>query len=626
MKMGWSTKKLGEICDIERGGSPRPIQNFITTASNGINWIKIGDATASDKYIYKTEQKIKPEGANRSRMVYEGDFILSNSMSFGRPYIMKTTGCIHDGWLVLRQPKVDPDYLYHVLSSDLVFNQFDRLAAGSTVRNLNIGLAKSVEIPYPPLPEQKRIVGILDKAFEGIATAKANAEKNLQNARALFQTAFAAVTGGSIQLDWRKTTVANVALQKKGAIRTGPFGSQLLHTEFVEEGIAVLGIDNAVHNEFRWGKKRCITSEKFEQLARYQVRPGDVLITIMGTCGRCAIVPEDVPIAINTKHLCCITLDPRKCLPEFLHAYFLYHPLAQEFLTRMAKGSIMAGLNMGIIKELPLLLPPLNLQVSIVDKLKGLREETQRLALLYQRKLAALEALKKSLLQQAFTGQLTEKSHKAVVIPFPKKIPNITSTDLHAGVLAIAYQLHERKNKQQSFGHVKAEKIVHLVEARLGIDLGRNPIKDAAGPNDYPHLKAVEHRAKMAGFFVFQGSKKIGYQFAKRQQFDALVEKTRGALGDHNQALDDLLELLASMNTQQAEIFATVYAAWNNLLLDGLPVSDERIVFEARENWHADKLAIPREKFFKAIHWMQDKGVIPGGTGKKVHAKPGKAK
>ena len=150
MTNGWQTRTLGEICDIERGGSPRPIQNFITSDPKGINWIKIGDATASGKYIYKTEEKIKPEGVKRSRMVYEGDFILSNSMSFGRPYIMKTAGCIHDGWLVLHQPKVDPDYLYYVLGSDLVFSQFDRLAAGSTVRNLNIGLAKSVEIPYPP--------------------------------------------------------------------------------------------------------------------------------------------------------------------------------------------------------------------------------------------------------------------------------------------------------------------------------------------------------------------------------------------------------------------------------------------------------------------------------------------
>ena len=210
MKKGWQTKTLGEICDIERGGSPRPIQEFITTDPNGINWIKIGDATASGKYIYKTEEKIKPEGVKRSRMVYEGDFILSNSMSFGRPYIMKTTGCIHDGWLVLHQPKVDPDYLYHALSSDLVFDQFDRLAAGSTVRNLNIGLAKSVEIPYPPLAEQQRIVGLLDEAFEGLATAKANAEKNLQNARALFESHLQSVFTQRGQ-GWVETTLDKIS-------------------------------------------------------------------------------------------------------------------------------------------------------------------------------------------------------------------------------------------------------------------------------------------------------------------------------------------------------------------------------------------------------------------------------
>jgi type I restriction enzyme S subunit len=156
---GWEQKRLGELCSIARGGSPRPIKEFLTAAPDGINWIKIGDATASGKYIFKTEVRIIPEGAKRSRVVHDGDFLLSNSMSFGRPYIMRTSGCIHDGWLVLSDyaSQLDQDYLYYVLGSRSVFQQFDRLAAGSTVRNLNIDLASRVKLPVPPLKLQQQI-------------------------------------------------------------------------------------------------------------------------------------------------------------------------------------------------------------------------------------------------------------------------------------------------------------------------------------------------------------------------------------------------------------------------------------------------------------------------------------
>lgn len=161
---GWEESKLGDVCSIARGGSPRPIKKFITTASDGINWIKISDATASGKYIYKTKEKITSEGAKRSRIVHDGDFLLSNSMSFGRPYIMRTTGCIHDGWLVLSNyaSHLDQDYLYLILNSQFVFQKFDRLAAGSTVRNLNIELASQVEIPVPSLKQQREIAKQLD--------------------------------------------------------------------------------------------------------------------------------------------------------------------------------------------------------------------------------------------------------------------------------------------------------------------------------------------------------------------------------------------------------------------------------------------------------------------------------
>ena len=162
----WVSVTLSEIFNIARGGSPRPIQNFITDDPNGINWIMIGDASDGSKYITNTKKRIRKEGVSKSRMVHPGDFLLTNSMSFGHPYIMRTAGCIHDGWLVL-SPKgkdIHPDYFYYLLGSDTVYREFCRRASGTTVKNLNIDLVSGVKILLPSLEEQRRIAAILDKA------------------------------------------------------------------------------------------------------------------------------------------------------------------------------------------------------------------------------------------------------------------------------------------------------------------------------------------------------------------------------------------------------------------------------------------------------------------------------
>ena len=163
----WHWEKLGNICTIARGGSPRPIDDYLTTDENGINWIKIGDTEQGGKYIYHTKEKIKPEGLSKTRQVKSGDFLLTNSMSFGRPYILKTDGCIHDGWLVISDIKnvFDQDFLYYALSSDFMYNAFVELAAGSTVKNLKSDTVRSVLFPVPPLQEQKRIAEHLEKLF-----------------------------------------------------------------------------------------------------------------------------------------------------------------------------------------------------------------------------------------------------------------------------------------------------------------------------------------------------------------------------------------------------------------------------------------------------------------------------
>ena len=172
--IGWKWIKLGWIVDIDRGGSPRPIKDYLTTDHNGINWIKIGDVSKDGKYILSTKEKIKPEGEKKSRRVYPGDFLLTNSMSFGRPYICQIEGCIHDGWLVLRNSVglFNLDFLYYLLSSSFVYNQFAAIASGSTVVNLNKDKVSDTIVPLPPLEDQKRIVYAINEIMPIVDSIK----------------------------------------------------------------------------------------------------------------------------------------------------------------------------------------------------------------------------------------------------------------------------------------------------------------------------------------------------------------------------------------------------------------------------------------------------------------------
>ena len=161
----WEWVRLGSICEIARGGSPRPIKQFLTDDPNGINWIKIGDSDKGGKYINETKEKIIPEGMSKSRFVHRGDFLLTNSMSFGRPYILNVDGCVHDGWLVLSgyQTAYDKDFLYYLLASSFAYYQFCEVVSGAVVKNLNSDKVACALFPLPPINEQHRIVAKIEE-------------------------------------------------------------------------------------------------------------------------------------------------------------------------------------------------------------------------------------------------------------------------------------------------------------------------------------------------------------------------------------------------------------------------------------------------------------------------------
>jgi len=402
----WIKSSLNDVCNVVNGGTPKTgVDSYWDGKHYWVTPAEMGKR--SNPYISETRRKLTNDGLGNTsaKLVPPFSVILSTRAPIGHLVINKVPMAFNQGCRGL-VPNDDLNYrfLYYFLMNSI--SLLNDLGTGATFKELSAGKLKAVNIPVPPLLEQQRIVSILDKAFKSIDQAIANTEKNLVNARELFERSIDEYVFKDCT-QWEKTSVELVAKAEKGSMRTGPFGSQLLKHEFVDKGIPVIGIDNVVKNYFRWGKKRFISNQKFDELSRFQVKANDVLITIMGTCGRCAIVPDDIPTSINTKHLCCITLDQNKCLPEYLHLYFLHNFIAKNYLLSKSKGAIMAGLNMGIIKELPLFLPNIETQRALVEKINQFSLNTEKLIFLYTTKIKSLAELKQSLLQKAFAGQLS---------------------------------------------------------------------------------------------------------------------------------------------------------------------------------------------------------------------------
>lgn len=247
-------------------------------------------------------------------------------------------------------------YLYYFM--ERYVEELRKQAIGGVIKYIKLGNLTGVRIKLPSLNEQKEIVEILKKAKRVIELRQEEISKLNEIIRARFVEMF-----GDSDDNWREVKIADICSD----MRTGPFGSALHHDEFVDNGIFVLGIDNAVENKFSYNRMRYITEEKYEKLKRYTVQPGDVIITIMGTVGRSAVIPPDIPKAINTKHLACLTPNIEVVDSYFLTNAFQVHPAIRRQLEKQSKGAIMDGLNLTVIKNLTFRLPPLDLQKQFVD-------------------------------------------------------------------------------------------------------------------------------------------------------------------------------------------------------------------------------------------------------------------
>ena len=257
--------------------------------------------------------------------------------------------------------RVLDEYVYHFIRQPR-FREVARQNFTGTAGQQRVpkSFMENALVTLPPLSEQREIVGVLNRAarIEHLRTQATDRLRGIISA--LFIKMFGDKASGS--QDWSLAALEQLLVSKRGSIRTGPFGSQLKHSEFTDQGVPVLGIDNVVTNQFRWDKLRYIPSEKCANFLRYRVFPGDVIVTIMGTTGRVCVAPDDLPECLSTKHLCVLTLDRSLVEPFFVWGALLFDDSVRAQTRVQGQGQIMEGWNMAIVKQLQLRIPPLDIQ------------------------------------------------------------------------------------------------------------------------------------------------------------------------------------------------------------------------------------------------------------------------
>ncbi len=405
MKKGWKAKTLGEVCEFQRGltyakGDEVDVSDNVVLRATNIDLAT--NLLIFDELKYISDKVVVPE----SKKVKKGSLMIctaSGSKShLGKvAYIDVDYGYAFGGFMGMLTPlnELLPKYLFHLMTSENYKDFIGALSDGANINNLTFDNLKRFPVPVPPLPEQQRIVGLLDEAFAGLATAKANAEKNLQNARSLFEShlQFVFTQRGE---EWVETTLDKAT----AGIFTGPFGSLLHKHDYVENGIPLVNPAHITDTGIEPDMRKTVSTDTAKRLENYIMHDGDVVIGRRGEMGRCALITD-----VEDGWLCgtgSFFIRPsERCDMGYLVRYLRSEGCRKQ-LDALAGGAVMPNLSNTALGGLYMFLPPLRQQKRIMEELDALAAETRHLDAIFSCKLAALEALKKSLLHQAFAGGL----------------------------------------------------------------------------------------------------------------------------------------------------------------------------------------------------------------------------
>jgi len=405
MKQGWEIKKLGEVCEIK---PPKRLAKGKLSENDLVTFFPMKDLKQFNHYITPIKTKYLKD-------VYGGYVYFENNDVL----LAKITPCFENGKLgiakdlkngigfgsseyMVFRPKVGifSEYIYYFLSLENIRREGkERMTGAVGHKRIPVDYLSNQNLITPPLPEQKRIVAILDKAFAAIVKAKTNAEQNLKNAKELFESYLQGVFENKGE-GWKE--------KKWGAVChfvRGPFGRSLKKSIFVEDGYVVYEQKHAIHNHFN-ELRYFIDENKFNEMKRFEVKPGDIIMSCSGvTLGRVAVIPENIKKGIINQAL--LKLTPNKNISVHFLKHWLRSKIFQNIIFKHSGGAAIPNVpGVKILKEIIIPLPNIKEQDKMVRNIELLLAETKKLETIYQQKIDDLEELKKSILQKAFNGEL----------------------------------------------------------------------------------------------------------------------------------------------------------------------------------------------------------------------------
>lgn len=582
----WETALLGDVCE-NLDKSRIPITKSKRVSGEIPYYGASGVVDYVEEYIFDEELLLVSEdGANLLARTYPIAFSIR-----GKTWVNNHAH-------VLRFESEDSQKFIEYYLNSISLEPY---VSGMAQPKLNQKSLNEISVPFPPLPEQKRIVTILDKAFAGISQAVANAEKNIANARELFESYLNNVFAKKGE-EWQMQALGDVC-ELIGGGTPSKKNEKFYKGEIPWATVRDMKQDVITQTEFK------INDDAVNNSSTNIIKAGNVVIATRVGLGKVCLISQDT--AINQDLRGIVPLGKDRLTVSFL---FWWLKSIAHLIEGEGTGATVQGVKLPFVKSLRIPLPSIHKQKQIVDQLDVLRTKTQQLENIYQQKLKALTELKQSILQKAFNGELTAdlRMDSSKIMEVETASPEFT-----ARVLAFAYHRHVSQQRDKTFGRVKAQKILHLTESIGGIDLGREPIKDAAGPNDFKHMLRAEDWARDNQFFEFV-ERDNGYDFKKLSRYNEMMAGALATTNPYRKKLDSIVDLLLPMSSHETKVFSTVHAAWNNLILNGDKITDELIIWEARENWHPDKMKIPVSEFREAIRLIRNKKLVPDGKAKRV--------